>query len=152
MSTLHSDTPAPARIKWHYAYYMLAAFDMLTISLIKLFAFEFSLFLNHQIMSIYEDSVLLNQDWAEKSNNFTQLGELGIEEKSIAVTCCSLDSIARELIIEMKEATLNGYMGRLGELLNRVEVIDNAAAASLRDLASRYEYDALVGILEQEGD
>ncbi len=144
MSTLHSDTPAPARIKWHYAYYMLAAFDMLTIS--------FSLFLNHQIMSIYEDSVLVNQDWAEKSNNFTQLGELGIEEKSIAVTCCSLDSIARELIIEMKEATLNGYMGRLGELLNRVEVIDNAAAASLRDLASRYEYDALVGILEQEGN
>ncbi len=144
MSTLHSDTPAPARIKWHYAYYMLAAFDMLTIS--------FSLFLNHQIMSIYEDSVLVNQDWAEKSNNFTQLGELGIEEKSIAVTCCSLDSIARELIIEMQEATLNGYMGRLGELLNRVEVIDNAAAASLRDLASRYEYDALVGILEQEGN
>ena len=144
MSTLHSDTPAPARIKWHYAYYMLAAFDMLTIS--------FSLFLNHQIMSIYEDSVLLNQDWAEKSNIFTQLGELGIEEKSIAVTCCSLDSIARELIIEMKEATLNGYMGRLGELLDRVEVIDNAAAASLRDLGGRYEYDALVGILEQEGD
>lgn len=144
MSTLHSDTPAPARIKWHYAYYMLAAFDMLTIS--------FSLFLNHQIMSIYEDSVLVNQDWAEKSNNFTQLGELGIEEKSIAVTCCSLDSIARELIIEMKEATLNGYMGRLGELLDRVEVIDNAAAASLRDLGGRYEYDALVGILEQEGD
>ncbi len=144
MSTLHSDTPAPARIKWHYAYYMLAAFDMLTIS--------FSLFLNHQIMSIYEDSVLVNQDWAEKSNNFTQLGELGIEEKSIAVTCCSLDSIARELIIEMQEATLNGYMGRLGELLDRVEVIDNAAAASLRDLASRYEYDALVGILEQEGN
>ena len=144
MSTLHSDTPAPARIKWHYAYYMLAAFDMLTIS--------FSLFLNHQIMSIYEDSVLVNQDWAEKSNNFTQLGELGIEEKSIAVTCCSLDSIAREFITEMKEATLNGYMGRLGELLDRVEVIDNAAAASLRDLASRYEYDALVGILEQEGD
>ena len=64
MSTLHSDTPAPARIKWHYAYYMLAAFDMLTIS--------FSLFLNHQIMSIYEDSVLVNHDWAEKSNNFTQ--------------------------------------------------------------------------------
>jgi hypothetical protein len=144
MSTLHSDTPAPARIKWHYAYYMLAAFDMLTIS--------FSLFLNHQIMSIYEDSVLVNQDWAEKSNIFTQLGELGIEEKSIAVTCCSLDSIARELIIEMKEATLNGYMGRLGELLDRVEVIDNAAAASLRDLGGRYEYDALVGILEQEGD
>ena len=144
MSTLHSDTPAPARIKWLYAYYMLAAFDMLTIS--------FSLFLNHQIMSIYEDSVLVNQDWAEKSNNFTQLGELGIEEKSIAVTCCSLDSIARELIIEMQEATLNGYMGRLGELLNRVEVIDNAVAASLRDLASRYEYDALVGILEQEGN
>ncbi len=144
MSTLHSDTPAPARIKWHYAYYMLAAFDMLTIS--------FSLFLNHQIMSIYEDSVLVNQDWAEKSNNFTQLGELGIEEKSIAVTCCSLDSIARELIIEMKEATLNGYMGRLGELLDRVEVIDNAAAASLRDLANRYKYDALVGILEQEGN
>ncbi|MFP6617188.1 MAG: hypothetical protein VCB26_12355 [Candidatus Hydrogenedentota bacterium] len=144
MSTLHSDTPTPARIKWHYAYYMLAAFDMLTIS--------FSLFLNHQIMSIYEDSVLVNQDWAEKSNIFTQLGELGIEEKSIAVTCCSLDSIARELIIEMKEATLNGYMGRLEELLDRVEVIDNAAAASLRDLAGRYEYDALVGILEQEGD
>jgi len=52
----------------------------------------------------------------------------------------------------MKEATQNGYMGRLGELLDRVEVFNDAAATSLRDLANRYEYDALVGILEQKGD
>ncbi len=38
--------------RWHLVYYLLAAFDLLTVSL--------SLYLNHRIMAIYTDSVNLN--------------------------------------------------------------------------------------------
>ena len=58
----------PRHVKWHYVYYVLAAFDVITIS--------FSLFLNHQIMGIYTRSVVLNQEWASRSAHYSELGEL----------------------------------------------------------------------------
>ncbi|MFP6581438.1 MAG: ATP-binding protein [Candidatus Hydrogenedentota bacterium] len=74
-----------------------------------------------------------------------------IEDRLEPIWSHSLESVPHELILEMKEATLNGYMGRLRELLDQVESIDDAAATTLRDLANRYEYGALVAILEKGG-
>ena len=54
-----------ARPKWHLIYYALAAFDLLAVG--------GGLVLNQKIMAIYEDSVAINQDWAEYRG---QLGEL----------------------------------------------------------------------------
>ena len=54
------------RPRWHLVYYVLAAFDLVTIG--------FSLFLNHQIMNIYAESVAVNQQWAEIQGSFIQLG------------------------------------------------------------------------------
>ena len=64
----------------------------------------------------------------------------------------SMASIPDNLIEEMREAALNGYMSRLGELLDDVSAIDDGVSAELRGLAERYEYDALAGVLEIKGD
>ncbi len=52
--------------RWHLVYYFLAAFDLLTIS--------GSLYLNHQLMGIYESSVASNQVWADIQSQFIGLG------------------------------------------------------------------------------
>ena len=52
--------------KWHLIYYILALFDLATVS--------GSLYLNHQIMGIYTNSVDVNQRWA---GHLAGLGDLG---------------------------------------------------------------------------
>ena len=49
-------------------YYALAAFDLVTVS--------GSLYLNHQIMGNYSESVEVNQRWANCLGELTKLGEL----------------------------------------------------------------------------
>jgi hypothetical protein len=54
--------------KWHLIYYILAAFDLATIS--------GSLLLNHEIMGVYTDSVDVNKELAEIQGRFIDLGRL----------------------------------------------------------------------------
>lgn len=54
--------------KWHLIYYVLAAFDLVTIS--------GSLLLNHEIMGVYTDSVDVNKELAEIQGHFIDLGRL----------------------------------------------------------------------------
>jgi len=57
-----------SRFKWHHIYYILAAFDVATIS--------FSLYLHHRILDIYEQSVVVNQEWAERNGRYGELAQL----------------------------------------------------------------------------
>lgn len=57
-------TPSAPNPKWYLAYFLLAAFDLLTVS--------GSLYLNHTIMDRFSGSVSVNGEWAHR------LGELGI--------------------------------------------------------------------------
>lgn len=61
----HQSLPRP---KWYYLYYLLAAFNLLTISA--------SPYLNHQITNIYAQSVKVNQDWATRLSHYSKLGQL----------------------------------------------------------------------------
>ncbi|MBS1158826.1 MAG: multi-sensor hybrid histidine kinase [Proteobacteria bacterium] len=54
--------------KWRYVYFLLAAFDLLTVSA--------GLYLNHQIMEIYTGSVEENRIWADRVAAYSHLGEL----------------------------------------------------------------------------
>jgi len=54
--------------KWRYVYFLLAAFDLVTVSA--------GLYLNHQIMGIYLRSVEVNRIWAERVAAYSHLGEL----------------------------------------------------------------------------
>jgi len=54
--------------KWRYVYFLLAAFDLVTVSA--------GLYLNHRIMQIYLRSVEVNRVWAERVAAYSHLGEL----------------------------------------------------------------------------
>jgi PAS domain S-box-containing protein len=54
--------------KWRYVYFLLAAFDLVTVSA--------GLYLNHRIMGIYLQSVEVNRIWAERVSAYSHLGEL----------------------------------------------------------------------------
>ncbi|MBD2195081.1 HAMP domain-containing histidine kinase [Calothrix anomala FACHB-343] len=54
--------------KWQYIYYALAAFDLLTVSS--------SLYLNHKIMDIYTQSIVVNHEWAVRLERYSELGQL----------------------------------------------------------------------------
>src|SRR3954447_9258818 len=54
--------------KWRYVYFLLAAFDLVTVSA--------GLYLNHRIMGIYLQSVEVNRVWAERVAAYSHLGEL----------------------------------------------------------------------------
>ena len=54
--------------KWYRVYYLLAAFDVLIVLL--------GLYLNHEIVRIYDRSVEVNQEWAKRLNHYADLGPL----------------------------------------------------------------------------
>jgi signal transduction histidine kinase len=56
------------RPKWHLLYYLLAAIVVLTIC--------GSLYLNHSVRRIYEDSVAVNQEWSLQHSNLLELARL----------------------------------------------------------------------------
>ncbi|HMF97956.1 MAG TPA: ATP-binding protein [Vicinamibacterales bacterium] len=53
---------------WRYIYFLLAAFDIVTVSA--------GLYLNHRIMAIYLRSVEVNRIWADRAAAYSHLGEL----------------------------------------------------------------------------
>jgi len=55
--------------KGHRVYYLLALFDLLTIF--------FSVYLSHQLMTIYTNSVQVNQEWAARRSKFSDLRQFG---------------------------------------------------------------------------
>ena len=64
------DTPPkpPAKPKWHLIYYLLALFDILTVS--------GSLYLNHQIMGIYVQSVEESTKWNNRLVAYSKIWQI----------------------------------------------------------------------------
>ncbi|HKS07973.1 MAG TPA: response regulator [Pyrinomonadaceae bacterium] len=54
--------------KWHRVYYLLAAFDVVIVL--------FSLFLNYEILHIYNQSSQVSREWTERRNDMDELGKL----------------------------------------------------------------------------
>jgi CheY-like chemotaxis protein len=63
----------------------------------------------------------------------------------------SMSALPADLVAAMREATINADVEQLCELIDRVEALDAHVAAELRGLAGRYEYDALLDLLNAEG-
>jgi two-component system, NtrC family, sensor kinase len=53
--------------KWHLVYYLLAGFDVLTVTT--------SLLMNHRLMDIYAMSVEVNQVWAKRLQTYSELAK-----------------------------------------------------------------------------
>lgn len=60
--------PAGSARKSHYIYFLLAAFDILTVCV--------GMYFNHSMTSIYVESVTANQTWAERVAQFSRFGQL----------------------------------------------------------------------------
>src|SRR4051794_13678657 len=60
--------PVRRQRKWHRIYFVLAAFDLLTVT--------GSLHLSYRIMAIYASSVDTNQQWADRLGRYSDLGQL----------------------------------------------------------------------------
>src|SRR5688572_949516 len=72
-------TPAPAaipddrprKVRWHVVYYLLAAFDVLTVTA--------SLLLSFRLLGIYQRSVADNQEWASHLDEYAELQRLAVD-------------------------------------------------------------------------
>jgi signal transduction histidine kinase len=58
----------PRRVRWHVVYYLLAAFDVLTVTA--------SLVLSFRLLDIYQRSVADNQEWASHLDEYAELQRL----------------------------------------------------------------------------
>ncbi len=66
---MNSDQRSKAKApRWHLLYFVLAAFDLLTVAL--------SLTLSHHLMDNYEASVQTNSEWATRLRGITELASL----------------------------------------------------------------------------
>ena len=66
-----ADSPgrqSTSRLKWHFVYYLLAAFNILVISM--------SLFLTHQIMNNYTVAVSEALEWNKRLEDYSTLGQM----------------------------------------------------------------------------
>jgi signal transduction histidine kinase len=69
-SAISKSSSQPGRPRLHVVYFALAAFDLLTVLL--------SLYLFDRITDIYSDSVQINQEWAERLEDYSQLNRLAV--------------------------------------------------------------------------
>jgi signal transduction histidine kinase len=75
--------------RWHYLYYMLAAFDVATVLL--------TLYLSLRIMHIYTESVAVNQIWARRLDAYSHLGQLAIAVNAPGNDVFDTHNVTREL-------------------------------------------------------
>ena len=67
-----------------------------------------------------------------------------------ALSADGLGKLPRELVEELRTATLNGDKARLDKLILKVREAEDAGSANaLQELADKYEYDALTRLLEE---
>jgi PAS domain S-box-containing protein len=102
----------PRRFGWHHVYYLLATLNLATLAL--------SLYQNHRILTIYRDSVSVDQEWDERIDSYSVLTHL-----AAAVNAPGNDVFASH-DVERESARLE--MAR-----RQFEQASGAATASLRD-------------------
>ena len=57
--------------KWHYVYYVLTAFYILTVTV--------SFYLNNNLVNLYEDSGNFNAEWAFRQKKLLELGNISVD-------------------------------------------------------------------------
>ncbi|HEY9618102.1 MAG TPA: hypothetical protein V6C64_14750, partial [Microcoleaceae cyanobacterium] len=112
--------------KWHYIYYVLAAFDVLTISA--------SLYLSHQITNIHTQSVATNRDWAIRLHHYSELGQLAADVNAPGNDVFDSQNVAVES--KRLNTALSHFNQQVAILRQELEAhVDNAQAKPiLQDL------------------
>lgn len=110
-------SPTRTRLRLHHVYYLLAAFDLLAVSL--------GLFVINRIAVIYADSVALNQVWAGRLNDYARLGELAADVNAPG------NDVFDSRDVEAEAARLAASKDRFDQMLSAVErdLMSNVPAA-----------------------
>jgi PAS domain S-box-containing protein len=154
--TKSSGRQSSSRLKWHFIYYLLAAFNVLAIST--------SLYLNHRIMSLYTVSVAENQEWGKRLDAFSELGQLAgavnapgndvfeshnVEAESVRMRTAlgafneRMAALREDMRAEKEEAQIAPISGEIDSALNDLDSVQTA----MNDLA--LESDLIFSYFQQ---
>jgi PAS domain S-box-containing protein len=127
------DIRAPAahrrvRLQWHRLYYLLAAFDLFTVLV--------GLAINHQIRNQFARSVAVNQEWAERLAEYSELGKLA--QSVNAPGNDVFDSLEVEAESARMQVALDAFHQRMAQLRGEVQANAGASGTPLLD-----DFDAL---------
>jgi len=101
-----------------------------------------------QIISLLEDT--LRRDEPSKQPNHGRLADqTPARAQRWVPEPVRLSGLASELLEQLRVAVQNGEKDRLDELIATVANQDSGSAKALRDLADKYEYDALITLLTE---
>jgi DNA-binding response OmpR family regulator len=101
-----------------------------------------------QIISLLEDT-LRREEPANQPNRSRLVDETPARAHRWAPEPIRLSGLATELLEQLRLAVQNGEKDRLDELIAMVANQDSGSANALRDLADKYEYDALIKLLTE---
>ena len=129
------------RPKWHLLYYVLAAIVTLTIC--------GSLFLNHSVREIYQQSVAVNQEWAQRHSRLLELAQLAQDVNAPGNDI--FDSHDADKERAERDAALARFETQLVEL--RQELVSKPATPEVRSLiSSLYEINAALDTMTSATD
>ncbi len=125
--------------RWYHFYYLLAAFDLITIST--------SLYLSHRILSIYTESVNVNRIWAERLVAFSGLAELVTEVNAPGNDVFASRDVESETV--QLDQAVSKYRRVVRDIRHNVR--SNVSQAAARQLLGRLDrLDAVVDRIEDE--
>ncbi len=119
MST-QTEVKQPSRrpVKWHVVYYLLAAFDLCAIS--------GSLYLSHEVMNIFRSSVEVNQRWANKLSDLSDIAAAAGDVNAPGNDVFDSHNVNKESA--RQAAALVQFRERLDAFRSDVDKIPDAAA------------------------
>ncbi len=141
--------------KWHRVYYLLAAFDVVIVLL--------TLFLNYQILQIYNRSAKESQEWTTHRNNMDELGKLAsavnapgnnvfdsldVDGESLAMTTAlqrfnqQLGAVKSELLgqVNKKDRTLVLNASEIDTLIRHCDMVSNTMDQMVKEADLIYSY------------
>jgi signal transduction histidine kinase len=129
------------RPKWHLLYYLLAAIVVLTIC--------GSLYLNHSVRRIYEDSVAVNQEWSLQHSNLLELARLAQAVNAPGNDIFDSGDVAKET------ARRDEALAQFETLLVKIrhELVSKPATREVKSLiASLYEINTAMDAMTSTAD
>ena len=158
-------TPPGPRLPWHVIYYLLAAFNILTVSA--------SLYLNLRITDMYVNAVASNHDWAQlladataledltgvinsSGNEVFESGDPGAESKRLERALLGsrerLRALGQDLLATLDPEQAPVVLGQLDEVERRIGLMTDQAreVLSLYGLGRRDEAARRMAAMDRE--
>src|SRR5215470_13941276 len=129
------------RPKWHLLYYVLAAIVTVTIC--------GSLYLNHSVREIYQGSVALNQEWAQRHSQLLELAQMAQDVNAPGNDV--FDDHDADKQRTLRDTALANFETQLVQL--RQELVSKPATPAVRSLiSSLYEINAAMDTMTSTTD